>query len=98
MESVIKVRGGMTAVLGGLMRDSGTNATDEIPGAGALGPAGDLFRYKSRKSTKSELVIFLRPIIVTDASLEGDYAPWRATLSRATGPDPFDNTPAGEQP
>jgi general secretion pathway protein D len=98
MESVIKVRGGMTAVLGGLMRDSGTNATDEIPGAGALGPAGDLFRYKSRKSTKSELVIFLRPIIVTDASLEGDYAPWRATLSRATGPDPFDNKPAGEQP
>ena len=92
MESVIKVRGGMTAVLGGLMRDSGSNSTDEIPGIGNLGVAGDLLRYKSRKSSKSELVIFLRPVIISDASLEGDYAPWRATLSRVTGPDPYTAT------
>jgi general secretion pathway protein D len=95
MESVIKVRGGMTAVLGGLMRDSGSSSTDEIPGAGTLGAAGDLLRYKSRKSSKSELVIFLRPVIISDASLEGDYAPWRSTLSRVTGPDPYTTSGGG---
>jgi hypothetical protein len=42
------------------------------------------YKYKNRLSSRSELVIFLRPVIVSDASLEGDYAPWRSTLTRAT--------------
>jgi general secretion pathway protein D len=82
MESVIKVRGGMTAVLGGLMRDAGNGAVDTIPGANALGPAGDLVKYKKGSTSKSELVIFLRPVIVNDASLEGDYAGYRSTLEQ----------------
>ncbi|MFN9748213.1 MAG: type II secretion system protein GspD [Burkholderiales bacterium] len=84
MESIIKVRGGMTAVLGGLMRDSSNSATDGIPGTNVFGSASELFKYKNRLSSRSELVIFLRPVIVSDASLEGDYAPWRSTLTRAT--------------
>jgi MSHA biogenesis protein MshL len=86
MESVIRVRGGMTAVLGGLMRDTGNNDTDSVPGSDYLGPAGELLKYRHRKTSKSELVIFLRPVIVTDASLQGDYARWRETLDSATSP------------
>lgn len=97
MESVIKVRGGMTAVLGGLMRDSQSADTDGIPGANALGPAADLLKYKSGRQSKSELVIFLRPVIVTDASLQGDYAPLRQTLDEALRP-PVSTAPAAPPP
>ncbi len=86
MESIIKVRGGMTAVLGGLMRDSSNSATDGIPGTDVIGAASELFKYKKRISNRSELVIFLRPVIVSDASLEGDYSAWRSSLIRATQP------------
>jgi general secretion pathway protein D len=73
LESVIKVRSGDTAVLGGLMRENFTSNTDQTPGLGNVPGLGELFKYKSRDNGKSELVIFLRPTVVTDASLEGDY-------------------------
>lgn len=44
-----------------------------VPGASAVPVFGELFRYRNDASSKTELVIFLRPIVVKDASLEGDY-------------------------
>jgi general secretion pathway protein D len=73
MESVIKVADGQIAVLGGLMREETQDGEDAIPGAAKLPGLGNLFRNRSRHSKKSELVIFLRPVIVHEASLEGDY-------------------------
>jgi MSHA type pilus biogenesis protein MshL len=73
MESVIKVGDGQIAVLGGLMREESADGEDAIPGAKRLPLFGNLFRNRSRHSKKSELVIFLRPVIVRDPSLEGDY-------------------------
>jgi general secretion pathway protein D len=73
MESIIKVGDGQIAVLGGLMREETTNGEDAIPGARRVPVMGNLFRNRSQYSKKSELVIFLRPVIVQDASLEGDY-------------------------
>ncbi|MDP2418237.1 MAG: type II and III secretion system protein [Hydrogenophaga sp.] len=83
LESVIKVRSGDTAVLGGLMRENFTSSTDQTPGLGSLPGLGELFKYKSRDNGKSELVIFLRPTVVTDASLEGDYQTFQPHLSEA---------------
>ena len=73
MESMIKVSDGQIAVLGGLMREESKDGEDAIPGAAKLPGVGNLFRNRSRHSKKSELVIFLRPVIVREASLEGDY-------------------------
>jgi MSHA biogenesis protein MshL len=73
MESIIKVSDGQIAVLGGLMREESSDGEDAIPGAKRVPLLGNLFRNRSRHSKKSELVIFLRPIIVRDASIEGDY-------------------------
>jgi len=80
LESVMKVNTGDIAVMGGLMQESVNNQRDQIPGAGSLPFIGNLFRYVNDSSTKSELVIFLRPTVVLDASLEGDYANYRQAL------------------
>ncbi len=82
-ESIMKVANGEVAVLGGLMQDEGANGTDQIPGLGNLPVIGEAFRYRSDRSTKSELVIFLRPTILRDASIQGDAAFVRDQLSPA---------------
>ena len=73
MESVIRVRNGETAVLGGLMRDRIENGSDGIPMLGRIPAVGELFKYRNNATSKSELVIFLRPVVVNDPSLHGDY-------------------------
>ena len=88
MESVIKVRSGDTAVLGGLMREEVSSSTDQTPIVGSLPGIGELFKYKKRNNTKSELVIFLRPTVVNSASLTGDYQAFEPQLSEALRPMP----------
>jgi len=80
-ESLMKVRDGETAVLGGLMQDDQSNATEQIPGVGNVPLFGELFKYRGNQSTKSELVIFLRPTILRDASIDGDASFIRSQLS-----------------
>ena len=83
-ESIMKVRDGETAVLGGLMQDDQNNATDQIPGVGNIPLVGELFKYRSNQSSKSELVIFLRPTILRDSSINGDASFIRSQLSVGT--------------
>ena len=80
-ESIMKVRDGETAVLGGLMQDNQVNATDQIPGVGEVPLVGELFKLRSNQSNKSELVIFLRPTILRDSSIDGDASFVRSQLS-----------------
>lgn len=83
-ESIMKVRDGETAVLGGLMQDEQAGATDQIPGLGNVPVAGELFKLRSNQSNKSELVIFLRPTILRDSSINGDASFIRSQLSLDT--------------
>ncbi len=91
-ESIMKVRDGETAVLGGLMQDDQSNATDQIPGVGNVPLVGELFKVRSNQSNKSELVIFLRPTILRDSSIDGDASFIRSQLSIGTP------VPAGRRP
>jgi general secretion pathway protein D len=72
MESVLQVGTGQTVVLGGLMQDDVRLNREQIPGADYLGPVGDIFRFRDNRSVKTELVIFLKPTVVTNPSLESD--------------------------
>lgn len=83
-ESIMKVRDGETAVLGGLMQDDRSNVTDQIPGVGDVPVVGELFKLRSNQSNKSELVIFLRPTILRDSSIDGDASFIRSQLSIGT--------------
>jgi MSHA type pilus biogenesis protein MshL len=72
MESVLQVNSGQTVVLGGLMQDDVNNNTDSVPGLSKLPFVGKLFQGKDDTVKKTELVIFLRPTVIKNASLESD--------------------------
>jgi len=72
MESVLMVGSGQTVVLGGLMQDDARRSRQQIPGADALAAAGELFRFRDEQVGKSELMVFLRPIVVLNPTLESD--------------------------
>jgi general secretion pathway protein D len=68
MESIMRVRNGDIAVLGGLMQDTRAGDTNQIPGLGSIPGLGELFKARTDKNTKSELVVFLRPVILNQES------------------------------
>ena len=72
IESLLQVNSGETAVLGGLMQDNVANQTDSVPGISSVPLFGKLFRGKDDNRTKTELVIFLRPTVISNASLESN--------------------------
>lgn len=72
MESVLQVGSGQTVVLGGLMEDTVDNNTDAVPGVSKLPLIGKLFQGKDNTAKKTELIIFLRPTVIPNASLESD--------------------------
>lgn len=83
MESIMRVQSGDVAILGGLMQDTRDYKTDEVPGLNRIPFLGELFKYKDNRSRKSELIVFLRPIVLKDASLEGDFRDYRNLLPEA---------------
>jgi len=80
MESLIKVNSGQIAVLGGLIEDSVNDVEDTVPLINSIPFIGSLFSSRSRANTKTELVIFLRPVVVKDASIDGDFRAFRSQL------------------
>ena len=80
IESVMRVASGDIAVLGGLMEDRIDYNTGRLPLLGQLPIAGELVTKRDNSARKSELVIFLRPMVISEARLEGDYAGLRAFL------------------
>lgn len=80
MESVLKVASGQTAIMGGLMLDSFEGRTNGLPIASRVPFFGDLVSQRNDVSRKSELVVFIRPVVVRDASMEGDLAAYRRYL------------------
>jgi general secretion pathway protein D len=80
MESMLRVASGQTAVLGGLMQDSFENSRDGLPIAARIPVFGDLFSYRNDTAKKTELVIFLRPLVIRSASVDADLSDYRRYL------------------
>ena len=66
-DSIVRAHSGQLIVIGGLMRESRDNTNYKTPILGDIPYLGKLFRSEQKQSTTSELVILLRPIVVTDA-------------------------------
>jgi len=64
IDSTVLVDDGQVVVLGGLIQDQMTDGVDSVPLLGDLPVVGHLFRYSSRKRNKTNLMVFLRPVIV----------------------------------
>lgn len=80
IESMMRIESGDIAVLGGLMEDGIDNKTGRTPGLGSIPIFGELLNKRSNASKKTELVIFIRPTVIKDASISGDYRSFTHSL------------------
>nr|VFK56632.1 MAG: general secretion pathway protein D [Candidatus Kentron sp. TC] len=81
-ESVLEVKSRRIAVIGGLMQDRIRKERDSVPWLGDLPGIGNLFKYRHRNSVKTELVIFLRPTVIRDASIQTDLSDFHRFLGK----------------
>jgi MSHA biogenesis protein MshL len=65
-DSVVRVRDGQIVALGGLMQQTGNNNESGVPGLSRAPVVGNLFKYKTKSSTKRELVILIKPTVLND--------------------------------
>ena len=68
IESNVLVEDGSSVVLGGLLSDEYAGNKNQVPGLGDIPGLGWLFKSESRSRTKSNLMVFLRPVVVRDAA------------------------------
>ncbi len=68
IESTVLVEDGSIVVLGGLLQDQYTGSQQKVPYLGDIPGLGVLFRSDTRARTKTNLMVFLRPVVVRDAS------------------------------
>jgi MSHA biogenesis protein MshL len=80
MESMLRLTDGEIAVMGGLMEDELNNTTDTVPGISRFPGLGLIFNSHNDKSKKTELVILLKPTVIRDPSINGDYRSFRDQL------------------
>ena len=80
IESVLKINNGDTAVIGGLMQDQINKQETGVPVLSSIPFIGGLFSFQDDEFVKSELVIFIRPVVMHDASLTGDLKDYKKYL------------------
>jgi len=68
IESNVLVDDGQIVVLGGLIEERVEGGEQKVPMLGDVPVFGQLFRYDNRKRTKTNLLVFLRPIVLRDAN------------------------------
>ncbi len=90
-ESVVSVRSGEVIVLGGLQRVSDTRATNRL---GPIPIIGDLLGRRTKETSRSDLVFFLRPVVLANTSADNETTmnrveqmPIRDDVKRLLDPD-----------
>jgi general secretion pathway protein D len=78
IESTVLVDDGQIVVLGGLLQDEYSGNTDKVPGLGDIPVLGNLFKSETRNRRKTNLMVFLRPVVLRD-SREATPCRWTAT-------------------
>ena len=68
IESNVLVEDGSIIVLGGLLQDDYSQAEDKVPLLGDIPGLGNLFRSENRLRKKTNLMVFLRPVVIRDAA------------------------------
>ncbi len=84
IESTVTVDDGSIIVLGGLIEDRYTDNKSQIPLLGDIPVVGALFRSQSRTKTRTNLMVFLRPVVMRDGESTNKLSLDRYDLIRAT--------------
>ncbi len=72
-DSVVRAMSGQVVVIGGLMQNRSANDDASVPGLGDVPFLGSLFGQQRAKSSRSELVILLKPIVVNNTKTWSNY-------------------------
>ena len=83
IESTVVVDDGAILVLGGLIKDEYVDKTSKIPVLGDLPGIGALFRSESRTKNRTNLMVFLRPVVLRDGASSDKLSLDRYDLIRA---------------
>lgn len=83
IESNVLVEDGNIVVLGGLIDDNYSQAEDRVPLLGDIPVVGNLFRNTNRKRNKTNLMVFLRPVVMRDATATNQVSSERYEAIRA---------------
>ena len=68
IESTVLVDDGSIIVIGGLLQDQYSGSVQKIPYLGDLPGIGALFRSDTRSRRKTNLMVFLRPVVMRDSN------------------------------
>ncbi len=102
IESTVLVDDGAVVVLGGLLQDSFAGNEDKVPGLGDVPIFGNLFKSEKRTRKKTNLMVFLRPVVLRDArassSLSLDRYEQMRAIQKDAQPVPSVVVPVNEAP
>jgi len=87
IESNVVVDDGSIIVLGGLIEDRYSDSTAQVPLLGSLPLIGNLFRSQNRTKNRTNLMVFLRPVVLRDAGSADKLSLDRYDLIRAQQKD-----------
>jgi len=82
IETNVLVEDGAIVVLGGLLQDDTSNSQEKVPGLSNLPFFGNLFKSESRNRNKTNLMVFLRPVVVRDGAATEALSRGRYELMR----------------
>ena len=74
IESSVLVEDGSIVMLGGLLQDDYSNTNEKVPGLGDIPVVGNLFRNEVRRRTKTNLMVFIRPVVLRDGVVTEAFA------------------------
>jgi len=84
VETSVALGDGQTLALGGLVQENNSVTRSEVPGVGKVPVVGNLFRSKSSRKGRTELLILIRPRVVTNDHEAADTTRyWREKVSGA---------------
>ena len=81
-ETNVLVDDGAIVVLGGLLQDEYAGNQDKVPLVGDIPLFGNLFKSETRSRKKTNLMVFLRPMVVRDAQRSDELSLDRYDLMR----------------
>ncbi|MDQ1832290.1 type II secretion system secretin GspD [Massilia scottii] len=76
---------GQIIVLGGLIKDDTSDGEDRVRGLADIPVLGNLFKYRKRARNKTNLMVFLRPVIVRSKEDSNAIATDRYDFMRSAG-------------
>ena len=82
IESSVLVNDGAIVVLGGLLEDNYASTEDKVPVLGDVPGIGNLFKSQNRSLVKTNLMVFLRPVVVRDGASTEAYSLSRYDMLR----------------